>query len=202
MIHQTFATPVALYNGTTTVDDNQTIKTWIADKIGSDRFTDLLRDEESIEARFLRNLFEDKVRQYVDASPFDFHKDRGPILADLFSNRCVEFGPHIDEADSPYILHNDLVDGDITLVYYPSMPQGQGGDLLFYNPSALAMFNHYDTLRYIPQERDIVIFPSHIIHRVTPYFGKESRISITAVYKYEKLQKTRKPFELLSNTNA
>lgn len=202
MIHQIFPTPVALYNETSSEEDNTIIKNWITEKHGEGRFVDISQQEDSIEAQYLYNLFEGKIREYVDACPFDFRKDEGPDLADIFSNRCVEFGPHVDEAQSPYILHNDLVDGDITLVYYPSMPQGQGGDLLFYNPSALAMFNHYDTLRYVPKERDLLIFPSHLIHRVTPYFGKEPRISITAVYKYQKLQKTRRPFELLSNNKT
>jgi hypothetical protein len=54
-------------------------------------------------------------------------------------------------------------------------------------------------MKYTPEERDIVIFPSHILHRVTPYWGDIPRVSITACYRFDKLRKTSRPYVTLSN---
>jgi len=72
---------------------------------------------------------------------------------------------------------------DFSAVYYIKAPE-EGGDLTFFNPSIDLIErapnqNIFPTLgKFVPQDRKLIVFPSHLKHCVTPNNSDTVRISL------------------------
>ena len=72
-------------------------------------------------------------------------------------------------------------------VYYASVPQGSGQLVFFSNENEMIQLlnvsehNQYSsqTFTFVPQERDLIIFRSHVRHMVNMNQNKEPRISLS-----------------------
>ena len=60
------------------------------------------------------------------------------------------------------------------------------GNIIFFNPLTLGpQYKRFPTVSYHPQNGKIMLFPSYLVHMVTPHFDKDSRISLAFNFKFK-----------------
>ena len=118
---------------------------------------ELGKHEEMISGRILSYL--PRILPAIGVEPFPIARVEAQITA---SNHGDFFRPHEDNGDPP------LRTREFTFVYFfHREPRPfRGGELRIYDPHAANRGSAYRAI--IPQQNQIVFFPSHLLHEITP----------------------------------
>lgn len=182
MIYQAFATPLGVFRGAADADSSSMISRWILDQAQGRGHVDDVRDL-GAENLYLEQLLASCVELWLRNSPDqDFVKEQDCQVKNIWTNICHCYGPELDETGTVHMIHNDLAEGDVNAVFYASAEPARGGDLLIYGPAIQVKYSRHNVMRFQPRTGDVIVFPSWLLHRVTPYWGKDPRVSVGASF--------------------
>ena len=127
-----------------------------------------------------------KVLELADANTFD--KAAGP---EARHNWFVEAWANVNEAGALNLPHSHSGSSGCfwSAVYYVKAAAGDGGELVLYDPRGPAVSMHAPTLSFKncggekeamlrPSAGMLVLFPSWLVHAVSPWKGGNVRISV------------------------
>jgi uncharacterized protein (TIGR02466 family) len=122
------------------------------------------------------------ILRVASASIHDFEKDRehgNPVMTSAWAN--------VNDIHDWNLPHLHLP-ADWSGVFYVSVDEAQArtagqaapGDILFFNPTPMGdRHKRFCTISYAPKNGLLLLFPSYLMHMVTPQASAEPRISIS-----------------------
>ena len=143
-------------------------------------------DVEGMGAMHNMDIFEELIKE-VEISVLDYIRS--------FSKMCDQLQVYHQKSWPVFLKSGTSVDShhhsnsDLSAVYYFDVPNGNGGELIFYSPIDLGLpsnstgvdfwKNEFCVNAIKPYTGLLVIFPSSIKHEVRRYTGEQQRVSFS-----------------------